>query len=491
MQFNAKPISIDSLDTELAIVAIRPEQELSSTIQALDAASNGIITNLIASKDFEAKAANTLLVPAVSGPAKRLLLVGCGESDSIQNLTKVLLAAATAALNTKATSAVLLLDELLGDEYISERAEQVGSAFVFSGYTFDDHKSEQKPAPTLEEVTLHAPAETAELMDAAINEGAVIASGVNVARTLGNQPGNVVHPVYLAERAQELAAVNDNLETKVLGMEEMEELGMGAFISVAKGSVIPGQLIIMHYNNAPEGTEPLALVGKGITFDTGGISLKPGAGMDEMKFDMGGAASVFGTLEAVMDLELPINLVAVVAAAENMPAGNASKPGDIVTTMSGQTVEILNTDAEGRLVLCDAITYTIENYKPKALVDIATLTGACVIALGHHATGLFSNDDELADDLLSSGEETGDRAWRMPVWDEYQPQLNTNFADMANIGGKEAGSVTAACFLSRFAGETPWAHLDIAGSAWFSGARKGASGRPVKLLVDWLRKASV
>ncbi len=491
MQFNAKQIEIGSLKTDLCVVALRPNQEFSEQIKQLDEASNGVISSVIATKDFTAKANSTLLIPVVSGPANRILLVGAGDEDSVQSINAALAAAATAALATPSVEATLLLDELLGDEYVSERAEQVASAFVNSAYSYDDFKSEPKPTSTLETIILSAAADTAELMDAALNEGAVIASGVNVARTLGNQPGNVAHPVYLAERARELAEVHDKLTTTVLGMDEMEALGMGAFISVAKGSSIPGQLIVMHYNNAPEGTQPYALIGKGITFDTGGISLKPGAGMDEMKFDMCGAASVYGTIEAVIDMELPINLVCVVAAAENMPAGNASKPGDIVTTMSGQTVEILNTDAEGRLVLCDAITYTIENFKPRALVDVATLTGACVIALGHHATGLFSNDDDLADDLLASGEETGDRAWRMPVWDEYQPQLKTNFADMANIGGKEAGSVTAACFLSRFVGSTPWAHLDIAGSAWFSGARKGASGRPVRLLVDWLRKASI
>lgn len=491
MQFVASPCNPADHNTEIAVVSIRPEQPLESAVAELDSAAGGVISSVIEQGDFNAKAGITLLIPATTGPAKRILLVGCGKEETPASLRKSLDAAANAVLETKATDCTLYLNDLIGDEYEAERAEQVAHAFVYNAYRFDDYMSKQDDTISLENVTLATSEVQAELVDAALNEGAIIASGVNVARTLGNQPGNVVHPVYLAERAQELAEVHDRITTKVLGMEEMEELGMGAFISVAKGSVIPGQLIVMEYKNGPADAAPYALIGKGITFDTGGISLKPGAQMDEMKYDMGGAASVFGALEAVIDMDLPINLVCVVAAAENMPAGNASKPGDIVSTMSGQTVEILNTDAEGRLVLCDAITYTVRQYQPKAMVDIATLTGACVIALGHHASGLYSNDEDLADDLLASGEETGDRAWRMPLWDEYQVQLKSNFADMQNIGGKEAGSVTAACFLSRFVEETPWAHLDIAGSAWVGGAKKGATGRPVKLLVEWLRKASV
>ncbi|RMA79943.1 leucyl aminopeptidase [Umboniibacter marinipuniceus] len=490
MQFTAKSCDVTTQTTELAVLALRPKQDLQGQSEALNAAANGAIARVLESGDFNAKAGETLLLPLVEGPARRILLVGCGADDNLASLQKCLTAMASAMLKANASDATLYLNELLGDEYLSERAEAVSSAIVHSAYRFDDYKSEPAPVSALEEVTLHCDGDN-DLLDAALNEGAIIASGVNVARTLGNLPGNVAHPVFLAERAVELAQVHEKLNTKVLGMDEMEALGMGAFISVAKGSTIPGQLIVMEYNNGPEDSAPIALVGKGITFDTGGISLKPGAGMDEMKFDMCGAASVFGTIEAVLDMELPINLVCIVAAAENMPAGNASKPGDIVTTMSGQTVEILNTDAEGRLVLCDALTYTIENFKPAAVVDIATLTGACVIALGHHASGMYSNNEDLADDLLSAGEQTGDRAWRMPLWDIYQQQLNSNFADMGNIGGKEAGSVTAACFLSRFVGDTPWAHLDIAGSAWVSGAQKGATGRPVKLLVEWLRNASV
>lgn len=491
MQFNAKSCDSATQITDLAVVAIRDTQSLNDSLNALDSVTGNVITKSIASEDFKATEAELLLIPNTGNIAKRVLLVGVGESDTVASIEKVMKAVASKVLDTPAKTITLYLDDLLGDEYLAERAEIVSGAFVYQAYSFDDYKSKAAKDILIDEITLTTSSDSVDLVDAALNEGAIISSGVNVARTLGNLPGNVATPSYLANRAAELAACNDKLTTKVLGMNEMEALGMGAFISVAKASVEEGQLIVMEYNNGPEGSAPLALIGKGITFDTGGISLKPGAGMDEMKYDMCGAASVFGAVEAVVDMDLPINMVAVVAAAENMPGGNASKPGDIVTTMSGQTVEILNTDAEGRLVLCDAITYTLQNYKPAAMVDVATLTGACVIALGSHATGMYANDEDLADDLLSAGEETNDRAWRMPLWAEYDKQLDCNFADMQNIGGREAGSVTAACFLQRFVDDTPWAHLDIAGTAWTGGAKKGASGRPVKLLVEWLRKASV
>jgi leucyl aminopeptidase len=315
--------------------------------------------------------------------------------------------------------------------------------------------------------------------------GQAIAKGVNLARELGDLPGNICTPTYLASEAKRLANKQSKLSVNILEEKQMKELGMGSLLSVAAGSDQPAKLIVLEYKGGSKKQAPIALVGKGITFDTGGISLKPGAAMDEMKYDMCGAASVLGTIQTLLELQLPINVVGVIAASENMPNGSATKPGDIVTSMSGQTIEILNTDAEGRLVLCDALTYT-ERFKPKAVVDIATLTGACVIALGNHATGLFSNNDELAKSLLKAGEESADRAWHMPLWDDYQKQLDSNFADIANIGGREAGAVTAACFLSRFAKKFAWAHLDIAGTAWRSGGAKGATGRPVTMLVQYL-----
>jgi leucyl aminopeptidase len=320
--------------------------------------------------------------------------------------------------------------------------------------------------------------------EAGLMQGAAIALGMSLAKDLGNLPGNVCTPSYLAQAARDLAKQH-KLGVQVLERKDMEKLGMGSLLSVARGSREPPKLIVLKYDGGPRGAKPYALVGKGVTFDTGGISLKPAPEMDEMKFDMCGAASVLGTLRAVAELKLPLNVVGVIPATENMPGGATTKPGDIVTSMSGQTVEILNTDAEGRLILCDALTYT-ERFEPRAVVDIATLTGACVIALGHVASGLFSNDDALAQDLLAAGQTTRDRAWHLPLWDDYQEQLKSNFADFANIGGRPAGSVTAACFLARFTKKFKWAHLDIAGIAWKSGAAKGATGRPVPLLTQFL-----
>jgi leucyl aminopeptidase len=313
-----------------------------------------------------------------------------------------------------------------------------------------------------------------------------IAEGIAFAKDLGNLPGNHCTPTYLAEQAVEMGK-RQGVKVEVLEQKDLEKLGMGCFLAVARGSRQPPKLIVMEYHGGKREAPPVALVGKGITFDTGGISIKPAAEMDEMKFDMCGAASVLGTMKAVAAMRLPMNVVGVIPATENMPGGNAIKPGDVVTTMSGQTVEILNTDAEGRLILCDALTY-VEKYKPSAVVDVATLTGAMVIALGHVATGLFANNDSLARELIAAGENAWDRAWHMPLWDEYQDALKSNFADIPNIGSRAGGSITAACFLSRFTKAYPWAHLDIAGTAWKSGADKGATGRPVALLSHFLAR---
>jgi len=319
----------------------------------------------------------------------------------------------------------------------------------------------------------------------AITDGTAIADGVELARELGDLPGNICTPVYLASKARELGKRSDKLKVSIMNETAMEKLGMGSLLSVSRGSREPARLITLKYNGGKANEKPVVLVGKGVTFDSGGISLKPGAAMDEMKYDMCGAASVLGTLKACIAMKLPINVVGVIPTVENMPDGNASKPGDIVTSMSGQTIEVLNTDAEGRLILCDALTYS-ERFKPAAVIDIATLTGACVIALGSHAAGLLSNNDNLADELLTAGETAGDRAWHMPLWEDYQQQLKSNFADMANIGGREAGTITAACFLSRFTKKYHWAHIDIAGVAWKGGSKKGATGRPVSLLTQYL-----
>jgi leucyl aminopeptidase len=357
-------------------------------------------------------------------------------------------------------------------------------------YRFDQLKTQKKPAPpALAALTLAIAGAPVTLQaQAALKEAIATADGADLARTLGNLPPNLCTPAYLADEARKLAK-QFKLGLEVLERRDLERLGMGALLAVTAGSRQPPKLIVLRYNGAAKSKKPLALVGKGITFDTGGISLKPSAEMDEMKFDMSGAGSVLGAIRALAGMRAPVNVVGVIPTCENMPGGNATRPGDIVTTMSGQTVEILNTDAEGRLILCDALTYA-ERFSPDAVVDIATLTGACVIALGHVASGLFANDQKLADEIIAAGDDAWDRVWQMPLWEDYQEQLRSNFADMANIGGRPAGSITAACYLARFTRKLKWAHLDVAGTAWRSGREKGSTARPVPLLVRFaLRRA--
>ncbi len=369
---------------------------------------------------------------------------------------------------------------------ITWRVRQTVIAALDATYKFDQFKSKKEEIRRpLRKLTISverrnelAPAEEGLL------QGQAIAEGVALTKTLGNLPPNICHPTYLAEQAKGMAATF-KLDCEILEREDMDKLGMHSLLAVARGSHQPPKLIVLSYRGARASEKPIVLVGKGVTFDTGGISLKPGAEMDEMKYDMCGAASVLGTMQAVARMALPINLTVIVPATENMPGGNATRPGDIVTSMSGQTIEILNTDAEGRLILCDALTYA-ERFDPDTLIDVATLTGACVVALGSVATGLFANKDSLARDLQDAGEEANDRAWHMPLWDDYQDLLKSPFADMANIGGRWGGAISAACFLSRFTKKFDWAHLDIAGTAWKSGADKGATGRPVPLLTHYL-----
>jgi leucyl aminopeptidase len=359
-------------------------------------------------------------------------------------------------------------------------AQAVGDASYVYGHT----KSNPPKPPAWKRVTLLTPAEDAAEAREGLRRGQAIAAGMAVAREQANRPGNFCTPTLLADAAKALAKQH-GLGIQVFDRAGIEKIGMGSFLSVARGSEEPPRFIVLRYDGAAKSEAPIVLVGKGVTFDTGGISLKPGAEMDEMKFDMGGAASVLGTFRAIAELKPRLNVVGLIPATENMPSGRATKPGDVVTSLSGQTIEILNTDAEGRLILCDALTYA-ERFKPACVVDIATLTGACVIALGHHNSGLFSPDDDLAQALLDAGREALDPAWRMPLDDEYDEQLKSNFADMANIGGRAAGSVTAAMFLKRFTKAYRWAHLDIAGTAWKSGAAKGGTGRPVPLLTTFL-----
>jgi len=354
-------------------------------------------------------------------------------------------------------------------------------------YAFDELKTKNKRKKRLSRLAFVSLDKTiATSTRKSIADAKALIAGISLAKDLANRPGNVCTPTHLAETAVKLAAEHPVLQCKILEEMDMEKMGMGSFLSVSQGSRQPAKLIELKYRQSQvEGQKPIVLVGKGVTFDSGGISLKPGAAMDEMKYDMGGAASVLGTMLTVAKMQPAVDVVALIPATENLPDGNASKPGDIVKSMSGQTIEILNTDAEGRLILCDALTYA-EQFDPNVIIDVATLTGACVVALGAHATGLLSNDDQLSLDLTEAGEAAHDRVWRLPLWADYQKQIESPFADMANVGGKSAGTITAACFLSRFVENQRWAHLDIAGTAWNSGANKGATGRPVALLSQYI-----
>ncbi|WP_163558305.1 leucyl aminopeptidase [Halomonas sp. NO4] len=492
MEFPVQTANPAKVETACLVLPVFTDGELLPAAAKLDNASERLIGQLIERGDFEAKLGNVQLIPFAPGlGADRLLLVGLGSRDKCQEgaLRKALDAAfASLARLSVDDAAVAFTDVPIADRTCDWKARMVAEAAHRAVYRFSEFKSEPEPTPSLARVTLLvSEGGNRQAAEAGARIGDAIGQGVNLTRTLGNLPGNVCTPRYLAERAEQLGQASDGaLGVEVLDEAALERLGAHSLLSVGRGSDEPSRLIVMHYRGAESDDEaPHVLIGKGITFDTGGISLKPGEAMDEMKFDMCGAASVFGTVQAILALKPKLNLVAIVAAAENMPDGRATKPGDIIKTLKGLSVEVLNTDAEGRLVLCDALTYA-ERYQPASVVDIATLTGAAIIALGHHATGLLANDDDLALDLLDAGETAWDRAWHLPLWDEYQEQLDSNFADLANIGGRPAGTITAACFLSRFADQFPWAHLDIAGTAWQSGKQKGASGRPVGLLTQYL-----
>lgn len=491
MEFSTKLLSPERQTTSCIVVGVYEGKKLSQAAEIVDKASGGELLALIKSGDMEGKPGKTRLLYHLPGiSAERVLLVGLGNQKSISPKTwrECMRAVVTAITDTGAKDACLFLADVLVDKRDSAwkaRHFVMTSADVL--YRFDQMKStKSKARPLIGIVYGLLTRRDFPAAERGLNEGRAIAAGMDLARDLGNLPGNVCTPSYLAEQSVRLAR-EWKMSSQVLEQKDMEKLGMGSLLSVAKGSRQPPKLIVLRYNGAAAKDKPVVLVGKGITFDTGGISLKPGAEMDEMKFDMCGAASVIGTMRAVAEMRLKLNVIGLVPTAENMPDGAASKPGDIVTSMSGQTIEILNTDAEGRLILCDALSYA-ERFHPQAVVDIATLTGACIIALGHVCSGLFSNKDSLARELLSAGEESWDRAWQLPLWDDYQEQLKSNFADFANIGGRAAGSVTAACFLSRFTRKYDWAHLDIAGTAWSSGKNKGASGRPIPLLTSFLLK---
>jgi leucyl aminopeptidase len=490
MQFSTLQGDASQIESACLVLCINQNKALSEAAAAVNNASTQVIDNVFESGDFKGKLASSLLIPVTSGiKAKRLLLVGTGkEALSSKEFIKLTEAIAAQLKSCTATQASIEIESVEVNQRSQDwKAEQLAIALQNAGYKYDQTKS--KAESEEEDTSLDTIAWIGQKdVKAAFNKGQAIAQGVSIAKDLGNLPGNICTPSYLAEQAETLAEESDLITTTILDEKELEAMGAGAFVSVAKGSSESGKIIIMQYQGAKDkAAAPHMILGKGITFDTGGISLKPGAGMDEMKYDMCGAASVLGTMAAIAELKPEINVLGMITSAENMPAGHASKPGDVVTTLSGKTVEILNTDAEGRLVLCDALTYGIDNYKPASIVDIATLTGACMMALGNVNSGLFTQDESLATELNQAADYSQDKIWRLPLEDDYQELLDSNFADMANIGGRLAGATTAACFLARFTEGYPWAHLDIAGTAWHSGGKnKGASGRPVPLLVNYL-----
>jgi leucyl aminopeptidase len=489
MDFGVHAGSLAKHRTGCIVVGVYARKKLSPPAMALDTGLRRTIDEVLERGDLDGKLGATLLLQNVpNASTERVLLVGLGRASEFgeDNYVEALASAVTALQSTRSAEATICLNELaVKGRDGAWKIEQALLAVMAGMYRFDKLKSKPPIAKRpLRKVVFHLP-DRAEISSAkvAIERGMAIAEGMALARDLGNLPGNICTPTYLAERARELGE-RDALNVKILDEEDLVKLRMGAFLAVSRGSRQPPKLIVMEYQGGPRGTKPVVLVGKGITFDTGGISIKPARELDEMKFDMCGAASVFGALRAAALMKLPLNVIGVIPAAENMPGGNAMKPGDIVTTMAGKTVEILDTDHEGRLVLCDALTY-VERYKPAAVIDIATLTDSIVIALGDVATGLLSNDEALAREILQAGDRAWDRAWQLPLWDAYQGKLESNFADFPNVGDG-AGAITAACFLSRFVKGTAWAHLDIAGTASKSGDEKGATGRPVALLAHFL-----
>lgn len=471
-------------------------------LSELDRLLGGSVTHANVVGDLDDKQASTCILRAEKAwstngvKVKRVLLVGLGDLSLVgaRNLSAYSKIAKVALKNLSGGSienAIWYTPSFSLGHKADFLAEEVRLTIQYAGdqaYHFGVRQSAMKfkvkdKADPFSHLTFAANDSCAKDLKAAVAEGIAMVEGMNLAKDLGNLPPNICTPTYLGKVAQGLGK-KTSLKVEVLGRKQIEALGMGSFLSVAKGSDTPPQFIVMNHQGGKAGEAPIVLVGKGITFDTGGISLKPGEAMDEMKYDMCGAASVIGAMYAAALMKLKKNVIGVVPTCENMPSGGATRPGDIVKSMSGQTIEILNTDAEGRLILCDALTY-VERFKPKVVIDVATLTGACIIALGHVHSGLFSEDEDLVNALTKAGQASLDTVWRLPLDAAYHDQLKSNFADVANIGGRPAGSVTAACFLSRFTEKYKWAHLDIAGTAWKSGAAKGSTGRPVPLLVNY------
>jgi leucyl aminopeptidase len=500
MQFDIWTKSLPELSIDCVAVGVHEDGELTAEAKVLDLRCREKLSRLTKRGDFSAKPGETWLVTDLEGlGAERVLLVGIGpkaqaSKDDINRKSwrRAVASAIGAATRTRIASLALALPrpslKLLNDERLGRAVAEVTGNTL---YRVNDLKSAKKPrAHALNKVVVTVPAKAAPAVKKGFTQGAALAAGSAFMRNLANLPGNVCTPTYLGKTAEGLAKTHKSLKVKVLGLAEIKKEKMGCFLAVTQGSEEPPRFIVVEHRHPKAKNAPVVLVGKGITFDTGGISLKDPPLMDEMKFDMSGAACVLGTMNAVAELNLPLNVTGIVAACENMPDGRAIKPGDIVTSAAGLTVEILNTDAEGRLILCDALNYA-RRFKPDVVIDMATLTGAIVVALGTHHTGVFSNNDALARDLVDCGAAVDDRAWHMPLTEEYGEQLKSNFADMANVAGRDGGSITAAAFLGKFTKDLTWAHLDIAGTAYQGGSAKGSTGRPSALLLEYLlRRAS-
>ena len=472
--------------TGCLVIGITEGGPMSASASAIDEASGGAIKSMLESGDIKTGLGKTVFLHGLAGlTAKRVMVTGFGKQEklTLARFERGCLAAGKALRDHALNSCHVCIHELeIDGTNAGQRLKQAALAIHRSNYLYTTTKPAKDDTP--------APVQTASFqgeadLQSALAEAEAFAAGFEKARILGDLPPNICTPAYLAQEAKSIAAEYDNVVLEILDENEMAELGMDAFLAVSRGSSNSGKLIVLNYSGAAQDQQPVVLIGKGVTFDSGGLSLKSGENMMQMKYDMCGAAGVIGAFLSCVKLQIPVNVICIVAAVENMPDGNACRPGDVITSMSGKTIEVLNTDAEGRLVLCDAITYS-EKFNPDVIIDVATLTGACVVALGHHATGLISNDDQLADDLVAAGNSVVDRAWRLPLWEEYQSQLDSPFADMKNIGGMPGGVLTASCFLSRFAEDQRWAHLDVAGSAWKWGSDEGASGRPVGLLTQYL-----
>jgi len=489
MDYRIDNTPLEKLQTECLVLGVYEDRQLSPSAKKINTLTDDLIENLFKRGDLSGKTGDTLAINYIPDSAiERILLIGLGKQEPLsrKNFRKILSSAIKTLKDTKIKTITSTLHETeVTDSGISWKIRQTIETFADHSYQFQQCKSKKDPELTLETIQFTDSEQNNTLLEQGITQGQAIAEAVNLAKQLADLPGNICTPTYLAEQAQELARIHQKLTCTILEEADMKKLGMGSLLSVSRGSRQPAKLIELHYQGAKKNDKPVILVGKGLTFDAGGISLKPGAGMDEMKYDMCGGANVLATLKAVAMLNLPLNVIGLVPSSENMPDGDANKPGDIVTSMSGKTIEILNTDAEGRLILCDTLTYA-EKFNPEVVIDLATLTGACIVALGRHPSGLLGNDDALCNDILAASETACDSVWRLPIWEEYQEQLKSNFADMANIGGKDAGTITAACFLARFAEDFRWAHLDIAGTAWRTGNNKGATGRPVPLLTQYL-----